>query len=250
MKYIIFDSGINVFHYIVLFAFYSFLGWVIEVIYRSITQRRFVNAGFLFGPFIPIYGLGAAAAIILEYILSGWHLIPRFIILGVVLTALEYLVGFFAEKIFKLTLWDYSENKLNLHGRVCLPFSILWTVLAFIFVMFIHPEALGRVSLVDDAHLKTAALLFLIYFTVDYSFSVVSLSAFRRRIAYLYTEYLNLDNVEIEKILMSFQRLRNAFPALNRYVYNNINSNIMIAPVIKKKIMQQSAAGGGTVIQL
>ncbi|PKN70731.1 MAG: hypothetical protein CVU52_08840, partial [Deltaproteobacteria bacterium HGW-Deltaproteobacteria-10] len=99
------DSEINLFNYIVLFALYSFMGWVIEVIYRSITQRQFVNAGFVFGPFLPIYGLGAAAAIFLEYFLSGWHLIPRLIILGLVITTIEYLIGFFAEKIFKLTLW-------------------------------------------------------------------------------------------------------------------------------------------------
>jgi uncharacterized membrane protein/HD superfamily phosphodiesterase len=226
MEYIILDSSISVFHYVILFALYSFMGWVIEVIYRSATQRRFVNAGFLFGPFIPIYGFGAAAAIILEYFFSGWHLIFRFIILAIVLTTLEYLVSFFAEKIFKLTLWDYSGNKLNLHGRVCLHFSIAWTVLALIFVMFIHPAALNRVSLLDDAYIKTTAVLLLIYFFIDYSFSMVSLTAFRRRIAYLYTEYLNLNNLEIEKILNSFQRLRNAFPALNKYIDNNINSNI------------------------
>ena len=97
-----------------------------------------------------------------------------------VLTTLEYLVGFFAEKIFKLTLWDYSGNKLNLQGRVCLHFSLIWTVLALIFVMFIHPAVLNRIRLLDDAYIKTTAVLFLIYFAVDYSFSVASLSAFRR----------------------------------------------------------------------
>lgn len=244
MNYFILDNGISVFHYVVLFALYSFTGWAIEVIYRSVTQRKFVNAGFLFGPFIPIYGFGAAAAIILEYYLSAWHLIFRFIILGVVLTLFEYLVGFFAEKIFRLKLWDYSENKLNLHGRICLHFSLIWTVLAMIFVMFIHPAALNRVRLLDNAHVKIAAVLFLIYFVVDYSFSVASLSAFRRRIAYLYTEYLNMSNVEIEKILNSFQRLRNAFPALNKYIDNNINSNIknrisaFIKPIQDKIIME------------
>ena len=253
MKYIILDSEISVFRYVVLFALYSFIGWVIEVIYRSITQRRFVNVGFLFGPFIPIYGLGAAATIILEYIFSSWHLISRFIILGMVLTTIEYLVGFFAEKIFNLTLWDYSENKLNLQGRVSLPFSILWTVLALIFVMFIHPAVLNRVNLLDDAYVKTAAILFLIYFAVDYSFSVVSLSAFRRRITYLYTEYLNIDNVEIENILTSLQRLRNAFPALNRYINNSINSSIknrlsaFLKPIQDKIIMEMQTDGSISV---
>jgi uncharacterized membrane protein/HD superfamily phosphodiesterase len=239
------DSSVSVFHFVVLFALYSFLGWVVEVIYRSITQHRFVNAGFLFGPFIPIYGFGAAAAIILEYCFPGWHLIIfRFIILGVVLTVFEYLVGFFAEKIFKLKLWDYSENRFNLHGRICLHFSLIWTTCALIFVQFIHPAVLNRVKLLDNTYIKTTALLFLIYFVVDYSFSVVSLSTFRRKIAYLYAEYLNLSNMEIEKILDSFQRLRNAFPALNKYIDNNINSNIrnrisaLIKPIQDKIILE------------
>ncbi|PKN68309.1 MAG: hypothetical protein CVU54_15625 [Deltaproteobacteria bacterium HGW-Deltaproteobacteria-12] len=235
---------ISIFHFILLFALYSFLGWIIEVIYRSITQRHFVNAGFVFGPFLPIYGFGAAAAIFLESFLSGWHLIPRFIILGLVITAIEYLVGFFAERIFKLTLWDYSENKFNLHGRICLHFSILWTILALLFVMFIHPAAIKMVTLLDDASVKTTAVLFLVYFAVDYFFSVLSISAFRKRIAYLYTEYLNLDNIEIENILNSLQRLRDAFPALNRYVDTNINSNIrnristFLKPIQDKIIME------------
>jgi uncharacterized membrane protein/HD superfamily phosphodiesterase len=226
MENIISGGGISVFHYVVLFALYSFLGWVMEVIYRSATQRRFVNAGFLFGPFIPLYGFGAAAAILLEYFFSGWHLTARFIILGLALTTIEYLTGYFAEKIFKLTLWDYSENKLNLHGRVCLQFSLIWTVLALIFVILIHPAALKAVALLGDVYIKTTALLFLIYFAVDYCFSVASLSAFRRKIVYLYNEYLNLNNLEIENILNSLQRLRDAFPALNKYINNNINSNI------------------------
>ncbi len=238
------ESGISVLYFAVLFAFYSFLGWVAEVIYRSVTQRRFVNAGFLFGPFIPIYGFGAAAAVLLEHFFSGWHLLIRFIILGVALTVLEYLVGFFAEKIFKLKLWDYSENKLNLHGRVCLPFSLIWTAFAMIFITFIHPATLDKVKLLDDEYVKTTGVLFLLYFVVDYTFSVASLSAFRREIAYLYVEYLNLSNREIERIFDSFQRLRNAFPALNKYIDNNINNSIkntiasLIKPIQDKIIME------------
>ena len=60
----IFD-GISIFQAIVLFAIYSFMGWIIEAVYRSISQRQFINAGFLYGPFIPIYGFGAAFIIIL-----------------------------------------------------------------------------------------------------------------------------------------------------------------------------------------
>ena len=223
---IMLDDGISVFYYVALFAIYSFLGWVIEVIYRSITQRKFVNAGFLYGPFIPIYAIGAAFIIILQFFFHTWHIVPRFIIFGLTLTVLEYAVGFLSEKIFKMTLWDYSETKLNLNGRVCFQFSILWSALALFFVTFIHPIVLSNVLILDALYIKVAAVTFLIYCLIDFAFSVIYITEFQKKIAYLYTEYFNLSNVEIERILNSFQRLRNAFPDLNRYINKNINNKI------------------------
>jgi uncharacterized membrane protein len=216
----------NIFYYVALFAIYSFMGWIVEVIYRSITQRKFVNAGFLFGPFIPIYGFGALFLILLQHFFHSWHLLPRLFMFGLALTVIEYMVGYFSEKIFELTLWDYSEYKFNLHGRVCLLFSVIWAALAFVFITFIHPVVLQNATFLHSAYLQTAAIAFLIYYAIDYAYSVASLTEFRKKIAYLYTEYLNLNNVEIEKILDSFTRLRYAFPDLNRYIHNNISNNI------------------------
>ncbi len=223
---IMLDDGINVFYYVALFAIYSFMGWIIEAIYRSITQKKFVNAGFLYGPFIPLYGIGAAFIIILQNIFHTWHTVPRFLIFGLALTVLEYAVGFLYEKIFKMTLWDYSENKLNLNGRVCLQFSIFWTALALIFATLIHPVALSAIIALDAVYIKIAAVTFVIYCLTDFAFSVVFITEFQKQIAYLYNEYFNLSNVEIEKIFDSFQRLRNAFPDLNKYINKNINNNI------------------------
>jgi uncharacterized membrane protein len=216
----------SIFYYVALFAIYSFMGWIVEVIYRSITQRKFVNAGFLFGPFIPIYGFGALFLILLQHFFHSWHLLPRLFMFGLALTVIEYMVGYFSEKIFELTLWDYSEYKFNLHGRVCLLFSVIWAALAFVFITFIHPVVLQNATFLHSAYLQTAAIAFLIYYAIDYAYSVASLTEFRKKIAYLYTEYLNLNNVEIEKILDSFTRLRYAFPDLNRYINSNISNNI------------------------
>ena len=226
MNHIVLDNGINVFYYVALFAIYSFLGWVIEVIYRSITQRKFVNAGFLYGPFIPIYGISAVFIIILQYFFHTWHIVSRFIIFGLTLTAIEYTIGFLSETIFKVTLWDYSEYKFNLHGKVCLLFSTLWTILAFIFITFIHPLVSNNVFTLNVFFIKIAAVIFLIYYSIDSILSLIFLTEFQKKIAYLYTEYFNLSNVEIERILNSFQRLRNAFPDLNRYINKNINNKI------------------------
>jgi uncharacterized membrane protein/HD superfamily phosphodiesterase len=212
----------------ILFAAYCFAGWVVEGIYRSLTRRKFVNAGFLFGPFLPIYGIGAFLVIVLEHVLRDWPVALRLAAFGLVITLLEYMAGYLSEKIFKLTLWDYSEYRFNLHGRVCLRFSILWTLLAMGFVMVVHPEALRRVAMLPDGLVQIAAILFLLYFWIDYTFSVISLAAFRKGVAYLYEEYFNLSSLEIEDILKSFQRLREAFPDLNKYVHQNINRRIRI----------------------
>ena len=228
MEHTIIYDGTKIFYYIALFAIYSFAGWIIEVIYRSITQRKFVNAGFLYGPFIPIYAIGTAFIILLQYLFQSWHFVPRIIIFGLAITIIEYLVGYISEKIFKLTLWDYSENKFNLHGRVCLHFSIFWTIFASSFVIFIHPVVLLNILKLDALYIKIAAITFLIYYLIDYVFSLIFIAEFQKKIAYLYTEYFKLSNVEIERIFDSFQRLRNAFPDLNKYINNKINNNIKI----------------------
>jgi len=211
---------------IVLFAIYSFMGWVIEVVYRSVTQREFINAGFLCGPFLPIYGFGAAFIIALGTLISPWPLPLELMVYGLVLTFIEYVTGFLFEKIFKLKLWDYSENKFNLHGRVCLLFSTFWTIFALAFVTFIHPVVLRYVQSLNDAFLKYFSMVLVVYGLSDFAFSVVTMSAFRRKIIYLYSEYFNLSNAEIEKIFDSFKRLRTAFPHLSKYIERKIDMEI------------------------
>jgi len=219
-------DNITVSHFIVFFAIYAFMGWIIEVVYRSLTQRQFINAGFLFGPFIPIYGFGAGFIIFIDFIIHSWPLPLKVIVYGIILTAIEYLTGYMFERIFKLKLWDYSNNKFNLHGRVCLLFSVFWTVMALSFVTLIHPAVSRFVQSTETLYINAFSILFVIYNITDFVFSIASITAFRRKIAYLYSEYFNLSNAEIEKILDSFKRLRTAFPNLGQYIDNNINAEI------------------------
>ncbi len=221
----IFDN-IIIFHIIILFAIYSFMGWIIEVVYRSITQRQLINAGFLYGPFVPLYGFCTGFIILLESLIHTWPLPIKFIAYGIILTTIEYLTGFIFEKAFQLKLWDYSENKFNIHGRVCLLFSMVWAFMAIIFIIFIHPAVLNYVQSLDRSFLRIASIVLFVYGVTDFIFSILSIAEFRRKIAYLYSEYFNLSNTEIENIFNSFKRLRTAFPNLSRYIDNNINAEI------------------------
>jgi uncharacterized membrane protein len=185
-----------------------------------------INAGFLFGPFIPIYGFGAVFLIFLEFLIKQWSLPVKIVTYGIALTIIEYIAGFLLEKTFKLKLWDYSKNKFNIHGRICLLFSLCWTALAIIFVLYIHPFVLQNLQLLDISLMNVSAGVFLLYGITDLVFSVISITSFRKKIVYLYSEYFNLTNAEIEKIFDSFKRLRTAFPHLSHYIDNNINEEI------------------------
>jgi uncharacterized membrane protein/HD superfamily phosphodiesterase len=221
----IFD-GISIFQAIVLFAIYSFMGWIIEAVYRSISDRQFINPGFLYGPFIPIYGFGAAFIIILEFLIHHWPLPIKLIVYGIVLTFIEYFTGFIFEKVFKVKLWDYSDDRFNIQGRVSLLFSLCWTALALIFITFIHPVVLRHVQFQDYSFLRLIAIVLLVYGITDFVLSIAAITSFRKKIAYLYSEYFNLSDAEIENIFNSFQRLRTAYPNLRRYINNRIDTEI------------------------
>jgi len=93
----IFDN-ITTSNVVVFFAIYSFIGWLIEVIYRSASQRRLINAGFLYGPFVPLYGFGALLIILINSLLKAWPFPVKVVIFGVILTTVEYCTGLILEK--------------------------------------------------------------------------------------------------------------------------------------------------------
>lgn len=120
------------------FILYSFAGWVLESVSKTVAQRKFVNSGFLHGIFCPIYGFGALIMLLCLGFLKEKPIL-LFLAAFVILSIWEYMVGVFLEKVFKTKYWDYSHVKFNLQGRVCLKNSLFWGVLGVIFICFLHP---------------------------------------------------------------------------------------------------------------
>ena len=120
------------------FIIYSFLGWIMESVFRSILEKKLINTGFLIGPLCPIYGLGACIMFLFLENLSN-NVILLFIVSFVILTLWEYIVGVLLEKIFHTKYWDYSNYKINIQGRICLTNSLYWGALGVIFIKIIHP---------------------------------------------------------------------------------------------------------------
>lgn len=121
-----------------IFLIYAVLGWCMEVAYAAVNKGHFVNRGFLNGPYCPIYGCGMVIVVELLYPLKD-NLIILFVGSFLLTSILEFLTGFFLEKIFHNKWWDYSDLPFNINGYVCLKFSIYWGMAGTFVIDIIHP---------------------------------------------------------------------------------------------------------------
>jgi uncharacterized membrane protein len=119
------------------FTIYSFIGWLLENSYSFFTTRKFLKENFLYGPFKPMYGF---APLLLVYLISPKTSWPVALFLCFIIpTVVEYTSGFLLQKLFNKQWWDYSDSPVQLHGHICLPFSICWGFLSIICMKWIHP---------------------------------------------------------------------------------------------------------------
>jgi uncharacterized protein len=125
----------------ILFSFclFSILGWVLEVFYRSVRERRFVNPGLLKGPYLMLYGAGALILMGCVSLVHESNFLIRVFVYFVATTGLELISGFNAQYFFHVRLWDYSDQRFQYKGHICLKFSIYWILLAFAFEYLLLP---------------------------------------------------------------------------------------------------------------
>ena len=135
--------------YFLYLFIYSVIGWICEVIFCKIVHGNWTNRGFLSGPYCPIYGFGALFIILL---LGPFKENPFFIfILSLIITTLlEYITSFAMEKIFNAKWWDYSNEPLNINGRVCIGTAIPFGLLGLILTYFIHPYITIFINLIPN----------------------------------------------------------------------------------------------------
>jgi uncharacterized membrane protein len=165
--------------YFLYFGVMSFAGWIIEVLYRSAKEKRFVNAGFLSGPFVPIYGFGAVIITAISVEAQSLPSAAAWVITLLSPTVLEYFGGWLMETLFGMKLWDYHERRFNLSGRICLQFSIYWAFFVTLLVLFIQPLVFTRIMVLGPYLSHFAAGGLLAYFIVDIDHSVKSIYNFK-----------------------------------------------------------------------
>ncbi len=120
-----------------LFFFYSFCGWCWETAYVSFLEKRFVNRGFMRGPFLPLYGCGGTMMLIVSKPFYD-NLLLVYIAGCIGATVLEYLTGVLMETLFKVRYWTYDHKKFNYKGYICLESSLFWGVCTVVFSHFLQ----------------------------------------------------------------------------------------------------------------
>lgn len=120
-----------------------------EVTQGYVRHKKFVNRGFLIGPYCPIYGYGAISMTLL---LKGYANDPivLFVMAIVICSILEYTTSFVMEKLFKIRWWDYSNRKFNINGRICLETMIPFGILGCLMIYFVNPFMFAIIDMIPS----------------------------------------------------------------------------------------------------
>jgi len=185
------------------FFFYSFLGWLYESLLCSIFgERRFINRGFLLGPYCPIYGTGAILCWLL--LSNNNNAFAVFAIAALLCCAIEYITSFGMEKIFHARWWDYSDMPFNLHGRICLYGGIIFGGGVVVIRFFIQPAFIQLTDLLNESMLNGLAIVFLTVIGID---MVLTLGSWKGLNAHLSI----LHNAIYDKADGTFSKLTDRF---------------------------------------
>ncbi|MCR4584317.1 MAG: putative ABC transporter permease [Lachnospiraceae bacterium] len=174
------------------FMIYAFIGWVIEVSYHAVTMGKVINRGFLNGPVCPVYGCGVLSVLaVVRY--AGEALgysgnvetasVPLLFVVGISFaTAVELAAGALLDMFFHARWWDYSREKFNFHGYICLRFSIIWGLAIAFGLRVIHPGIKRIVDLIPVNVSWIVLLLIYPVFVLDLIMTALSVLKLNRQL--------------------------------------------------------------------
>lgn len=203
--------------YFLLFISYAFLGWCMEVTCKFIQYKKFINRGFLIGPYCPIYGWGALAITILlkRYMEDPLVL---FVMSTLICSIIEYLTSYFMEKKYHARWWDYSNKKFNINGRICLETLIPFGILGVAIMYGTNPILFKLYNQIPQLVINILTAILFIGFIVDNIISSNIISSINVEGNKLIKDNTEEITEKIKQVLRKkswlHRRLINAYPGL------------------------------------
>ena len=164
-----------------IFIVYAVIGWCSEVAYAALDTGKFVNRGFLNGPYCPIYGFGISLVIVVLTPLKE-NLLILYIGSVILTSVIEYITGYLLEKVFHNKWWDYSDKPYNIKGYICLKFSLFWGFACTFIVLILHPIIYGIIKIVPFLIGVIILTVVLVFFAIDCGITVATIMKFNERL--------------------------------------------------------------------
>ena len=208
----------SVWSLVIYFAICSFLGWIIQVCVYLFQLKKIINNGFLYGPFIPLFGFTALIIYFFNLYFVNYPLQIRLIFYFILPTVMEYFTGFLLDKIFKVKLWDYSHQKFNIKGRISLGISLVWFILILFHVFVLQNIIFSLINYFSESVQIVVAVIFLIYFSIDFFSST--------KVFYYFSKLnKNFGKINIKNINKKFKNK-----------IKSISNKVKISPVFKRNL--------------
>ena len=171
----------NFYELVWIFIIYAFIGWCTEVSYAALDTGKFVNRGFLNGPYCPIYGCGVVIVVAILTPLKE-NLLILFAGSFLLTSVLEYITGYILEKVFHNKWWDYSDKPFNIKGYVCLKFSIYWGLACTFIMDIIHPIIYAAIRFIPFVLGVVLLSVIMCVFAADCIITVTTILKFTKRL--------------------------------------------------------------------
>lgn len=162
------------------FFIYCVIGWIWEVIVCSVPAKKFVNRGFLNGPYCPIYGAGAL--LVITFLRDIENPLLLFLAGGAMTCTLEYITSWVMEKLFHARWWDYSNNRMNINGRVCLMGFAAFGALSVVVLKFVHPTVARLTGALAPLALSIISLALFTLMLTDTVYTITRFSGFNAKL--------------------------------------------------------------------
>ena len=181
--------------YLVIF---SIIGLIIETLFCLITTGVLESRkGLIYGPFCPIYGVGATILIVLLDKFKNSN-IKLFVFGGILGSLIEYIISFGLEAFYGTRFWDYSYLKFNLNGRICITYTLFWGILAIVLIKLAKPCIDYIINKISIKKTKIVDILIILAAILDIGFTIWGINSYKNRaICHYYKK--NTDNVSITK---------------------------------------------------
>lgn len=224
----------SLYGFIWFFLIYSVLGWCAEVAAHAVTLGKFINRGFLNGSYCPIYGFGMVLVVICLTPIKD-NILLLFLGSVVLTTLLELFTGFVLEKVFHTKWWDYSKEKLNIKGYICVRYSLLWGIACVGVMKIIHPFIVKLIDLIPQLLGQILIIILISGMLADFITVIISLTGMSDRMKKANDirekiqsnsdrvgERITNETLELQRKLEEIpdkknriqKRLENAYPAL------------------------------------